>query len=314
MHTWAAGLTDSRTMSQAWTVPDTYLETEIATQPDDWRRAADVARSHTALLPDDGERVAVIGCGTSLYIARAYAYLREASGHGETDAWPASEAHLDRGYDRIIAITRSGTTTEVLDTLRAYDGEAAATVICSSPGTPVLDLAAPILIDDVDEHSVVQTRFATTTLALLRWHLGEDLTTAIEQAEKILASEDVPPVLRTAEQFTFVGMGLGAALASECALKMRESCQTWTEAYHATEYRHGPISISAPGRVVWALGPLVPSFARDVAATGAHLEHNEIDPMADLVRVQRLCVTRAADAGLDPDNPRNLARSIILEP
>jgi hypothetical protein len=35
--------------------------------------------------------------------------------------------------------------------------------------------------------------------------------------------------------------------------------------------------------------------------------------MADLVRVQRLCLLRAADAGLDPDHPRHLSRSIILD-
>ena len=295
-------------------MPDTYLESEIATQPDDWRRAADVAREHADKLPRPGERVAVIGCGTSLYMAQAYASLRESSGQGVTDAWPASAARLGRGYDRIIAITRSGTTSEVIDALGAYEGDASRTVICSSPGTPVLELAEPVLIDEVDERSVVQTRFATTTLAILRWHLGEDLAPVIAQAEKALGTDPAPQALRTAEQFTFVGMGLGAAIAQECGLKMRESCQAWTEAYHATEYRHGPISISAPGRVVWALGPLVPNFARDVAATGAHLEHDDVDPMADLVRLQRLCVVRAADAGLNPDQPRNLTRSIILEP
>ncbi|MDN5852222.1 MAG: sugar isomerase [Actinomycetia bacterium] len=295
-------------------MPETYLEAEIATEPDDWRRAADVAHDHADKLPRPGERVAVIGCGTSLYMAQAYASLRESSGQGVTDAWPASEARLQRGYDRIIAITRSGTTTEVIDALGAYEGDATRAVICSSLGTPVLDLADPILIDEVDERSVVQTRFATTTLAILRWHLGEDLAPVIAQAEKALGADPAPRALRAAEQFTFVGMGLGAAIAQECALKMRESCQTWTEAYYATEYRHGPVSISAPGRVVWALGPLVPNFARDIAATGAHLEHDDVDPMADLVRLQRLCVVRAADAGLNPDEPRNLTRSIILEP
>ena len=34
---------------------------------------------------------------------------------------------------------------------------------------------------------------------------------------------------------------------------------------------------------------------------------------AELVRVHRLCVLRAADRGLDPDRPRGLARSIILD-
>lgn len=295
-------------------MPDTYLETEIATQPDDWRRAAEWAREYAGVLPARGERVAVIGCGTSLYMARAYATLRESRGDGITDAWPASEARLARGYDRIIAITRSGTTTEVLEALDGYVGGAPITVICASAGTPALDLGQSVLLADVDEQSVVQSRFATTALALLRSGLGEDLAAVSAQAEKVLAEPATPPALRDAEQFTFVGMGMAVGIADECALKLRESCQAWTEAYPATEYRHGPISIAAPGRIVWALGPLVPRFADDVAVTGAHLEHRDADPMAELVRVQRLCVDRSAAAGLDADHPRNLTRSIILQP
>jgi glucosamine 6-phosphate synthetase-like amidotransferase/phosphosugar isomerase protein len=35
--------------------------------------------------------------------------------------------------------------------------------------------------------------------------------------------------------------------------------------------------------------------------------------MAELVRVHLVCLLRASDMGLDPSNPRNLARSVILE-
>jgi fructoselysine-6-P-deglycase FrlB-like protein len=291
-----------------------YLAAEIATQPDDWSAARELAIRHADQLPAPGERVAVIGCGTSLYMARAFAAAREADGQGVTDAWPASEARLDRGYDRIVAITRSGTTTEVIEALKDYDGDAGITVVTATPDTPVVSLGEPIVMAEVDERSVVQTRTATTTLALLRWLLGEDLGPAIEQARSVLAEPDASfAVPQAAEQFTFVGMGWATAIAEEAALKLREATQSWTEAYSMTEYRHGPISISARGRVVWAFGPLVRNFARDVATTGAHFEHRDIDPMADLVRVQRLCLLRAADAGLDPDRPRNLARSIILD-
>ena len=41
------------------------------------------------MLPQPGERVAVVGCGTSWFMAQAYAALREASGQGETDAFAA---------------------------------------------------------------------------------------------------------------------------------------------------------------------------------------------------------------------------------
>jgi fructoselysine-6-P-deglycase FrlB-like protein len=292
---------------------DTHLAAEMATQPDNWVEAVEVATACSGVLPEPGERVAVIGCGTSLSMARAYASLREAAGQGETDAWPASAARLTRAYDRLIAISRSGTTTEVLDSLDRYDGTAPVTVITSSAATPILERGAPILVPQFDEQSVVQTRFATSILALLRAHLGEDLDEVIAQARGVLAEGDETfAAVRDADQITFVGMGFGAALADEAALKLREATQSWAESYPATEYRHGPISISAPGRVVWAMGPLVADFERDVAVTGAHLEHRDVDPMAELLRVHRLCVLRAADRGIDPDRPRNLERSVIL--
>ena len=295
------------------TPPASHIAAEIATQPQDWLQAKDAAAEYAALLPHPGERVAVVGCGTSYYMAQTYASLRESAGLGITDACPATEARLDRGYDRLLAITRSGTTTEIVDLLKDNADRLPATVVTSSPGTPVLDLAAPILTPAVDERSVVQTRFATTTLAMLRWHQGEDLAPVVEQARRVLDAGDgsLGPAA-TADQITFVGRGWTVGIAQEAALKLRESAQLWTEAYSMMEYRHGPISISAPGRVVWAFGDLVEGFADDIAVTGADLLHSPIDALADLLRVHLLCVVRARAAGLDPDQPRNLSRSIIL--
>ena len=80
---------------------------EIASQPDCWARAYAHAASGPAGFPAPGERVLVIGCGTSYYVAAAYAWLREEAGHGMTDAVIASELPpLLRSYDRVIAISR----------------------------------------------------------------------------------------------------------------------------------------------------------------------------------------------------------------
>ncbi|MGH3447778.1 MAG: SIS domain-containing protein [Nocardioidaceae bacterium] len=296
-------------------ITDSHLAREVAAQPADWAEAARVAPNYADRLPGAGERVAIIGCGTSLYMARAYSTLREASGQGVTDAWPASEARLGRGYDRVLAISRSGTTTEVLQALAGYQQASPVTVVTASEGTAILAHGQPICLPQFDEQSVVQTRFATSVLALLRTALGADLTPVISQAAAALSEPDrAYDAVRSAEEISFVGMGLGAALAEEAALKLREATRSWAEAYWATEYRHGPISISGPGRAVWALGDLPANFERDVGVTGAHLEHRGTDPMAELVRVHRLCLLRAGDRDIDPDEPRNLQRSVILEP
>ncbi|MEU6408777.1 sugar isomerase [Microbispora sp. NPDC046933] len=295
-----------------------HTETEIASQPACWSRAAGLSSS--GALPAKGERVAVVGCGTSWFVAQAYAALRESAGHGETDAFPASEAPVGRRYDRVLALTRSGTTTEVLDLLRRtreLAGERAGerartTAVTADPDTPVTALADEVVVlGFADERSVVQTRFATAQLAMLRAHLGEDLTRAVADAERALA-EPLPAELVAAKQFTFLGTGWTYGLAREAALKMREASQSWTEAYLAMEYRHGPISIAAPGRITWTFGPAPRGLRGEVEATGATFVESDLDPMAELIKVQRLAVARAHARGLDPDRPAHLTRSVIL--
>lgn len=294
--------------------PGRFLAAEIATQPADWLRVAGRVGDYAGLLPVPGERVAVVGCGTSLFMARCYAALRESAGQGLTDAWPASEHRLDRGYDRVVALTRSGTTTEVVEVLQRYGRSAPTTVITADGSTPVVDLAEPIVLADVDERSVVQTRFATSALALLRASLGENLEQAAADAQKVLdAGEEAVGPAADAEQVTFLGRGWTVGLAEEAALKLRESAQAWTESYPAMEYRHGPISIAAPRRVTWAIGEVPQGLAEQVGATGGHFEHADRDPMAELVRVHLLALLRGRAAGLDPDSPRGLSRSIVLD-
>lgn len=288
------------------------MEHELSTQPETWARAAALVDERAA-LPASGARVAVVGCGTSWFMAQSYAALRERGGHGVTDAYAASEAFVDRDYDAVVAITRSGTTTEVLELLDAVRGRIRTVGIVGDPNTPLVDLADDVVkLSFADEQSVVQTRFATTALAFLRASLGDSLDTAIADAH-IAVDGDLPEELVTADQYTYLGTGWTIGLAHEAALKMRESSQSWTESYPAKEYRHGPLAIAAPGRVTWMFGHAPDGLAGDVLATGAHFENATLDGMADLIRAQRVALERARRAGLNPDQPRNLSRSVILD-
>ena len=288
------------------------LQAELRSQPGCWRRAAEVAARSKGLLPRTGERVAVVGCGTSWFMGQAYASLRESTGQGETDAFTASELPPGRRYDRLVAITRSGTTTEVLTLLHQVRGRQATLVVTADPGSPAVGAAdESIILDFADERSVVQTRFATSTLALLRAALGQDLEPVIAQADQALAA-DLPAGLVERAQFTFLGAGWTVGLANEAALKLREACSAWAESYPAMEYRHGPISIADARSAVWFLTPPPGSLPEEVAATQALVLTPTGDPMAELVKVHRLAVALAAARGLDPDRPRNLSRSVIL--
>jgi fructoselysine-6-P-deglycase FrlB-like protein len=288
------------------------ITSEIASQPALWRKAAGVAEAVAGLLPGPGEPAAAIGCGTSHHIALAYAALREGRNLGTTDAATASELSPHRSYGRVVAISRSGTTTEVLRTLERLRGSTATVAVTAAPDSPVASAADEVIVlDFANEQSVVQTRFATTALALLRAHTGDRLEAAIAGGEAALARA-LPAEPAQFTQFVFLGQGWTVGLANEAALKLREAASAWTEAYPAMEYRHGPISVAGPGTLVWAIGPVDPGVLADAAGTGATVVDAGSDPMAELVLIQRMAVELAEARGLDPDHPRHLTRSVVL--
>ncbi|TCK66137.1 SIS domain-containing protein [Curtobacterium sp. PhB136] len=289
---------------------DTFVSEELASQPETWRAAAALLPSFVDSLPQPGERVAVVGCGTSWFIAMSYAVAREQAGLGVTDAFAGSEYPTGREYDRVVTISRSGTTTEIISLLSELPTQRTVliTAVADSPAAAVAD--AVVALPFADERSVVQTRFATTALALLRASIGDDVDALAVQAETALAL----PIddLLGAEQVSFVGRGAAVGLTYEAALKTREAAQFWAESYPAMDYRHGPIAIAQPGRLVWSLGAAPEGLADEVAATGARFVHHDLDPIAGLVVVHRFAVALAEARGLDPDHPRSLTRSVIL--
>ena len=217
----------------------------------------------------------------------------------------------------MLALSRSGTTTEILQLLARLSGTVRTVTITADGSMPAAAAAdAAVVLDFADEQSVVQTRFATTELALLLAQLGRDIEPMAVAAEDVLAA-DLPAELLDAGQVTFLGTGWTCGLASEAALKLREAAGAWTESYPAMEYRHGPMAVAAPGRVVWLFGPAPDGLAAEVAAAGGLVWQPDTavrTPLAELVRVHRVAAAIARARGLDPDRPRNLTRSVILAP
>ncbi len=291
-----------------------HVEEELASQPDCWARAADAAPGYADVLPAAGERVAVIGCGTSLHIAAAYAAAREEVGAGLTDAFPASEARLARGYDVIVALSRSGTTTEVIDALSAAPAGGRRLSLSADARAPLSRCTdEQIVLDYADEQAVVQTRFATTSLALLLTGLDVDIALAVKQARDLL-DEEPDASLVDRPHYVFLGRGWTVGVAAEAALKVREAAAAWSETYPAMEYRHGPLSAATERSVVWLVGEPPAGLVTDISISGATIVADALEPLADLVRAQRIAVATARARGLDPDRPRYLSRSVVLEP
>jgi fructoselysine-6-P-deglycase FrlB-like protein len=304
---------------------------EIASQPALWRRAIELAQGGVPGLPAAGERVLVLGCGTSYYVGLAYGAVREGAGLGTTDALIASEIPpVLREYDRVIAISRSGTSSELLDavrTLREQQPGVPVTALLGEQRTPLADLASDVVdLSFADEQSVVQTRFPTVQLVLLRSALaaqapGPDPATydlgPLEALDSLpgraqAALEGALPATGI-RQLVILGRGWGQFVAEEAALKVRESAGAWTESYAVGEYRHGPVATSGPGTLVWGLGQLPDDIVATVEASGGTVEHGCGEPLVELVRLHRYAVELAAEAGRDADRPHLLSRSVVLD-
>jgi fructoselysine-6-P-deglycase FrlB-like protein len=286
------------------------VEEEIFSQPKLWRMVKERAAEWQDALPAPGCQLAVVGCGTSYYIGRAFAAAREARQQGETDAFAASEFLFNRRYDTVLVISRSGTTAEVLRVLERVSPETRTVAISAVPGSPVTQAVhRAVVLREADEESIVQTRFATSTLALLRAHTGEDLTAAIDDGlEAVAAPLPIDP--GAYHHYVFLGQRQTTGLAQEAALKLQEMANVWTEAYPAMEYRHGPISVAGPRSLVWTLGTVDTELISDISATGATVVNQGLDPMAELVIIQRTAAALARARKLDPDRPRHLTRSV----
>jgi fructoselysine-6-P-deglycase FrlB-like protein len=289
----------------------TYFSTELASQPSVWREAQGVADELRAKLPADGSRLGIVGCGTSLYVAQAVACYRERQGAGETDAFPGSELPSARPWDQVIALSRSGTTTEILDVIQALS-PTPVLGITATAGSPLAGVVADELdLPFADERSVVQTRFATTALSLLLGAYGWDVEASARRAEAFL-DESLPEWAGTVEQFVFLGRGVAAAIANEAALKFREILRTWSEAYPTMEYRHGPISAIDERSLVWIMDGEERSIDAQIRDTGARVIRGEGDPLAELVRVHRFAEGLTELRSINPDEPPHLTRSVVL--
>lgn len=293
--------------------PMSLTENEIRSQPEVWDHALAHTDAVRAVLAEKGERVLVVGCGTSAFVAMALADLRERAGFGVTDWAYASEAPADRGYDRVVALTRSGTTTEVLDLLAAVGRGSRRSVVTAVDGSPVEALADDVVrLTFADERSVVQTRVPTTTVLLARAALGEDVAGLPAACARVLGGP-LPFDVADVDHHVYLGRGWTTGLAHEAALKVREAAQAWSESYPALDYRHGPLAVAGPRSAVWVLGAPPAGLVDDVAVTGARVVVSDEDPLVQLVLAQRVAAALAAHRGLDPDRPRHLTRSVVLQ-
>ena len=239
---------------------------EIVSQPYGWGKAfaqldarrAEILAAWAKVQP---QQIIVTGCGSTHYLAQTAAALLQTLTGIPTRGVPASEIALFPSQvlyrpeqTLLLAISRSGTTTETaaaMDKFRGSGGKAVWGITCY-PDTPVGQESDFVLLTEMaQEQSIAQTLSFSTMLytakgsaALVGQHdiapLGEvpDLCARLIEATYGLATHWGTE--SGIEQFFFLGSGPLYGIACEAMLKMKEMSITNSEAYHFLEFRHGP--------------------------------------------------------------------------
>jgi glucosamine--fructose-6-phosphate aminotransferase (isomerizing) len=331
----------------------TYVE--IKSQTDAWAQALDVIRA--ASLPDAEkyEQVIFTGCGSTYYLSLAAAALYQELTGRAARAVPGGELLLnsqtvvrDNIPHLLVAISRSGTTTETVKAVEKFKKENRGDVVVISNYDEVLSRLADvnIVIDKGQEESVAQTRsfasmFVAMTAMCARMAGRDDLVDAMsalpEAGQRLM--RDFEPVAReigenlSFDRFYFLGSGIRYGLACEGNLKMKEMTLTHSEPFHSLEFRHGPMSMVNEYAVVVGMlsdanrahEATVLSEMKMLGGTVTSLGESDADisfksQTPEQVRgvlylpvLQLMAFYRSIAKGLNPDRPANLTAVVKLD-
>jgi glucosamine--fructose-6-phosphate aminotransferase (isomerizing) len=338
-------------------LPGQFTRAEILSQPEAWREAITVTRAASLPNSEKYEQVIFSGCGSTYYLALAAAALYQELTGRSARAVPGGELLLNPqtvvGRNSIspyllVAISRSGTTTETVKAVEKFKREKRGDVIVISNYYEVLSQFGDvnIIIPSGQEESVAQTRsfasmFVAATAMCARMAGRDDLVDAMSALPKAgqRLIRDFEPFAReigenlSFDRFYFLGSGIRYGLACEVNLKMKEMTLTHSEPFHFLEFRHGPMSMVNENAVVigmvsesnlshekavlnemQALGGKIVALAESDADVSFKSQIPEqVRGVLYLPALQLMAYYRSLAKGLNPDRPTNLTAVIKLD-
>ena len=300
-----------------------FTRQEILSQPEAWAAALEQLKKRRADLEslDLGRYTEILftGCGSTYYLALAAAALTQELTGRLCRAFPASElwlspaASYSTGRTLLVAVSRSGATTETLRASLDFiaNGRGDLVTLSCYADQPLAKMATlALVLPSGQEHSVAQTRafstlyLGTVALACLRAgrldlfglldRLPETGRRLLDDTASLAADLGRDDSL---DRFYFLGSGARHGLACELSLKMKEMSLSHSEPFHFMEFRHGPKSMVTPSTLVVGLRSSV---------NGSH--EAEVLAEVDALGGQTLTMGEEASA-----SPRGLDRTVWFE-
>ncbi len=320
---------------------------------------------------NDIDRVYVIACGTSYHAGLVAKNVIESWARIPCEVEAASEFRyrdpIITPSTLVVAVSQSGETADTLAAIRDARIKGAKVFgITNVVGSPVARESDGVIYTKANKEiavastksfigQIVSLMLLGLLLAQVKYRLSaksartffRELGDTAEQIQRIIDEcgdqvHEAALACRDARSALFVGRGMGAAIAYEGALKLKEVSYLHAEAYAAGEMKHGPIALIEPGFPVIAVATKSPTYdkvvsnlmecrARGAVVIAVATEGDEdIKKIADhvifipqvrdcfsaitaSVPLQLLAREVAILRGCDVDQPRNLAKSVTVE-
>ena len=331
----------------------TYMRREIEEIPEAAARllersASVLTEAGRGIRDRDPHFVVTVARGSSDHAAGFMKYAVELTAGLAVASVGPSIASIYRASLRLngstcLAISQSGKSPDIVAMAETARAGGALTIAVTNTADSPLARASDYAIDILagPERSVAATKTfvnsAVASLALMA-HCTEDtellaaLARLPEHFRKAIDCDWMPlaGALDGQKSLFILGRGPSFAIASEAALKFKETCAMHAEAYSAAEVMHGPLALVGPGFPVLTLAARdasqqsVAEAADALAAKGAavfattdlarsaiglpHVAtgHPLTDPLALIVSFYAFVEAFARHRGLDPDAPPNL--------
>jgi glucosamine--fructose-6-phosphate aminotransferase (isomerizing) len=349
-----------------------YMLKEIHEQPRAVRAALQTEAPKVEALAEllaNARQVYLVGVGTTYYVALAgQSFLAQLAGRYAPAVSSDEFRHVARPgpEDVVLSISQSGETYDTLDAVRYARERGARTAAIVNVIGSSLERAVDVAVLQMSgpEISVISTKAALAQMVILgrvaatlagrlpngSREAGAAARRALEelpdQIERFLNEQSGFLNLlarRHAEvdHWLFLGRGIYASVALECALKMKEVSYVHAEGMPAGFLKHGTLALidDAVGSLVFMppredqrLYELTVSSAHEIKARGGRIvafayapEEGLLDdavilpatspvtaPLLELVAGQLFSYFTAVALGRSIDRPRSLAKSVTV--
>lgn len=319
-----------------------FTEKEILSQPDEFLRTS----SYLSQLPPnsfprfllDSDVVYFIGCGSSYYLAiSASKYFSHVTGI-ETKAIPSGELVLSdtrpfstKLKSSAVMISRSGDTTETVLVAKKLRKMGIKTFgITLNEKSDLQKICDLYLSLPLEERSIVMTKsfscmllslfFISDKLSGKKPEYTQLINSSSEFVSKLCQIEQDQSLIK-ANHYVFLGSGIYEGIARESALKLQEMSLSMTQAFSSLEYRHGPKALVTKNTVIILYASKQHeeiNLLNEMKELGAltvlrpSLVEDGRDAFLQVIFAQLLGLFIAKYKGLNPDQPKNLSRTVIL--